>query len=138
MEDSPYNANFELEGAPVRRLSGVAAWAADVESALRLSPRLSLYLGVFLTLAGSLLMAGGSTLMKLGLSVEDEDTMRGQSCDQQWLWGFGAYVIGAALHVIALGFAPASVLSPMNSIGLIANAVASAVSPESANCFSLH
>ncbi|KAL8272777.1 hypothetical protein Esti_003327 [Eimeria stiedai] len=117
---------FMEPGAPVRRLSTVAEWAAEIEGALRLSPRLSLYIGIFLTLAGSLLMAGGSTLMKLGLSIEDEAALRTQSCDQQWLWGFAAYVAGACLHVIALGFAPASVLSPMNSIGLIANAVASA------------
>lgn len=45
------------------------------------------------------------------------------------MWAFrSAYGAGAALHVVALGFAPASVLSPMNSLGLIANAVASAVS----------
>ncbi|KAL8430654.1 hypothetical protein Efla_005139 [Eimeria flavescens] len=113
-------------GAPKRRLSAVAALAEDIEGALRLSPRLSLYIGIFLTLAGSLLMAGGSTLMKLGLSIEDEAALTTQACDQQWLWGFGAYVAGACLHVVALGFAPASVLSPMNSIGLIANAVASA------------
>ncbi|CDJ65581.1 hypothetical protein, conserved [Eimeria necatrix] len=117
---------FDGREAPPRRLNTVAAWAAEVESSLRLSPQLSLYLGVFLTLSGSLLMAGGSTLMKLGLSVEDADALSGQSCDQQWVWGFAAYVLGACMHVVALGFAPASVLSPMNSIGLIANAVASA------------
>lgn len=32
------------------------------------------------------------------------------------------------MHVVALAFAPASVLAPMNSIGLIANAVTAAVS----------
>ncbi|KAL8449250.1 hypothetical protein Emed_003234 [Eimeria media] len=120
------SAEFMEDGAPFRRLSNVVEWAAEIEGVLRLSPRLSLYIGIFLTLAGSLLMAGGSTLMKLGLSIEDEAALRTQSCDQQWLWGFAAYVAGACLHVIALGFAPASVLSPMNSIGLIANAVASA------------
>ncbi|KAL8438232.1 hypothetical protein ACSSS7_000321 [Eimeria intestinalis] len=114
------------QGAPLRRLSNIVEWAAEIERVLRLSPRLSLYIGIFLTLAGSLLMAGGSTLMKLGLSIEDEVALRTQWCDQQWLWGFAAYVAGACMHVIALGFAPASVLSPMNSIGLIANAVASA------------
>lgn len=81
-------AEEEVPRAPTRRLSGISAWAADIEASLRLSPRLSLYLGVFLTLSGSLLMAGGSTLMKLGLSVEEIDSLRGQSCDQQWLWGF--------------------------------------------------
>ncbi|CDJ61067.1 hypothetical protein, conserved [Eimeria maxima] len=126
-EEETLQGDPELQGASSRRLSGVYAWAADMEASLRLSPRLSLYLGVFLTLSGSLLMAGGSTLMKLGLSVEEADSLQGQSCDQQWLWGFAAYVVGACMHVVALGFAPASVLSPMNSIGLIANAVASAV-----------
>lgn len=82
------NYHFLDNGAPPRQLSSAAAWAAEVEGALRLSPRLSLYLGVFLTLSGSLLMAGGSTLMKLGLSIEDEYALRSQSCDQQWLWGF--------------------------------------------------
>ncbi|CDI86962.1 hypothetical protein, conserved [Eimeria praecox] len=122
----PGEGLFEVDGASSRRLNSLSAWAADMEASLRLSPTLSLYLGVFLTLSGSLLMAGGSTLMKLGLSVEEADSLRGQSCDQQWLWGFAAYVAGACMHVVALGFAPASVLSPMNSIGLIANAVASA------------
>lgn len=87
-QEGPSQAAIEGGEAPRRRLSSAAEWAADVEGSLRLSPRFSLYLGVFLTLSGSLLMAGGSTLMKLGLSVEDEDTLRGQSCDQQWLWGF--------------------------------------------------
>ncbi|CDJ49791.1 hypothetical protein, conserved [Eimeria brunetti] len=125
-QGGPLEEPFDMGGAPFRRLSSLSAWSADFEASLRLSPRLCLYLGVFLTLFGSLLMAGGSTLMKLGLSVEDTDSLRGQTCDQQWLWGFAAYVAGACMHVVALGFAPASVLSPMNSIGLIANAVASA------------
>ncbi|KAL8455037.1 hypothetical protein Emag_001164 [Eimeria magna] len=125
-QEQEQSGEFMEKGAPFRRLSNVVEWAAEIEGVLRLSPRLSLYIGIFLTLAGSLLMAGGSTLMKLGLSIEDEAALRTQSCDQQWLWGFAAYVAGACMHVIALGFAPASVLSPMNSIGLIANAVASA------------
>lgn len=87
-EEETLQGDPELQGASSRRLSGVYAWAADMEASLRLSPRLSLYLGVFLTLSGSLLMAGGSTLMKLGLSVEEADSLQGQSCDQQWLWGF--------------------------------------------------
>lgn len=91
---------FDGWKAPPRRLNTVAAWAAEVESSLRISPQLSLYLGVFLTLSGSLLMAGGSTLMKLGLSVEDADALSGQSCDQQWVWGFA-------------GEAPALILTSM-------------------------
>eukprot|EP00922_Rhytidocystis_sp_ex-Travisia-forbesii_P047927 GHVS01071440.1.p1 GENE.GHVS01071440.1~~GHVS01071440.1.p1 ORF type:complete len:664 (+),score=86.36 GHVS01071440.1:232-1992(+) len=79
-------------------------------------------------------MAVGSALMKLGLHMDSlrQQQQRRQAhvsypCSQPaWWFGFGGYTVGAILHIIALGFAPASVLAPMNSVGLIANAIAAA------------
>ncbi|KAF8822201.1 DUF803 domain-containing protein [Cardiosporidium cionae] len=96
---------------------------------LELDPTLSLISGIFLTILGSILMAAGSTFMKLGLHLEAEKQQRlvTYPCyEPAWWSGFGAYTFGAALHIVALGFAPASVLAPMNSIGLIANAISAA------------
>ncbi|CRG92994.1 inner membrane complex protein, putative [Plasmodium gallinaceum] len=78
-----------------------------------------------LTVIGSIFMAIANTFMKLGLSDSKKKKyfFSNYSCDMKWYVGFVVYCFGSFLHIIALGFAPASTLAPMNSFGLIANAI---------------
>eukprot|EP00921_Rhytidocystis_pertsovi_P026369 GHVQ01042529.1.p1 GENE.GHVQ01042529.1~~GHVQ01042529.1.p1 ORF type:complete len:365 (-),score=57.08 GHVQ01042529.1:15-1109(-) len=102
---------------------------SDFAPLFNMSTTGTLLAGILLTAFGSSIMAFGSTLMKLGLHLEAQKQQQPVTypCwEPTWWSGFGGYGLGAAFHVIALAFAPASVLAPMNSIGLIANAVAAA------------
>ncbi|KYK69812.1 DUF803 domain-containing protein, partial [Toxoplasma gondii TgCatPRC2] len=114
------------DASQVRRLSSQLPHA--IEEFLNVSGGMSLFIGILLTLVGSVLMAGGSTMMKVGIHLESERAKNTSilMCEPMWLGGFGAYTLGALMHVVALAFAPASVLAPMNSIGLIANAITAA------------
>ncbi|PHJ23999.1 duf803 domain-containing protein [Cystoisospora suis] len=114
---------------PPRRLRATEDLPQALEELLNVGGGTSLFIGVFLTLIGSVMMAGGSTMMKVGLHLEAEKSKTSTSlmCEPMWIAGFAAYTFGALMHVVALAFAPASVLAPMNSIGLIANAVTAAV-----------
>ncbi|SBS84308.1 inner membrane complex protein, putative, partial [Plasmodium ovale curtisi] len=96
-----------------------------VEKVLKMDSTLSLLLGIFLTVIGSIFMAIANTFMKLGLSDSKKKKymFTNYSCDMKWYIGFVVYCFGSFLHIIALGFAPASTLAPMNSFGLIANAI---------------
>ncbi|CBZ55189.1 conserved hypothetical protein [Neospora caninum Liverpool] len=114
--------------SPPRRLSPGGELPQALEEFLQVSGGMSLFIGILLTLTGSVMMAGGSTMMKVGLHLDSEGTKNATSlmCEPMWLSGFAAYTFGALMHVVALAFAPASVLAPMNSIGLIANAITAA------------
>ncbi|SBT71649.1 inner membrane complex protein, putative [Plasmodium malariae] len=96
-----------------------------IEKMLKLNSTANLVLGIFLTVIGSIFMAIANTFMKLGLSDSKKKKymFTNYSCDMKWYIGFFVYCFGSFLHIIALGFAPASTLAPMNSFGLIANAV---------------
>ncbi|SCM23337.1 inner membrane complex protein, putative [Plasmodium chabaudi adami] len=85
----------------------------------------SLVFGIILTVIGSIFMAIANSLMKLGLSdsKKKKSMLTNYSCDTKWYIGFIVYCFGSFLHIIALGFAPASTLAPVNSFGLIANAI---------------
>ncbi|PFH34225.1 DUF803 domain-containing protein [Besnoitia besnoiti] len=115
-------------GPPVRRLQVAGDLPQALEELLNVGGGTSLFIGIFLTLIGSVMMSGGSTMMKVGLHLEAEKSKPSSSlmCEPMWLGGLAAYTFGALLHIVALAFAPASVLAPMNSIGLIANAVTAA------------
>ncbi|VWU49334.1 inner membrane complex protein [Hepatocystis sp. ex Piliocolobus tephrosceles] len=85
----------------------------------------SLVFGIVLTVVGSIFMAIANVFMKLGLSDTKKKKyfFSNYSCDTKWYIGFIVYCFGSFLHILALGFAPASTLAPMNSFGLIANAI---------------
>lgn len=96
-----------------------------VQDAFNVNSTLSLILGIVLTVVGSIFMAIANTFMKLGLNEgkKKKSFFSNYSCDMKWYIGFVVYCFGSFLHIVALGFAPASTLAPMNSFGLIANAV---------------
>eukprot|EP00914_Ancora_sagittata_P002998 GHVO01006219.1.p1 GENE.GHVO01006219.1~~GHVO01006219.1.p1 ORF type:complete len:519 (-),score=74.90 GHVO01006219.1:150-1706(-) len=92
-----------------------------------------LIIGIALTVLGSCLMATGNVCMKIGihkeslkLAAEDTSLSPWALAQPVWLFGMAQYVLGASIHIGALALAPASVLAPMNSLGLIANAVVAA------------
>ncbi|KAH8741527.1 hypothetical protein FG386_003169 [Cryptosporidium ryanae] len=97
-------------------------------------PVLSLTLGIFLTIVGSCFMAFGNAYMKKGLHLQQQkygDKSQSSTSSMAynevtWWIGVVSYGFGAIIHIIALGFAPASILAPMNSFGLVANAFAAA------------
>ncbi|KAL7068171.1 hypothetical protein ACR3K2_13420 [Cryptosporidium serpentis] len=106
----------------------------------------SVVLGIILTVIGSCFMAFGNTYMKRGLHLQQEKCLG--TADRNipsmayheitWWIGIISYTFGALIHVIALGFAPASILAPMNSFGLVANAFAAAtLLDEHFGCFEL-
>eukprot|EP00920_Eleutheroschizon_duboscqi_P021806 GHVT01052290.1.p1 GENE.GHVT01052290.1~~GHVT01052290.1.p1 ORF type:complete len:565 (+),score=97.96 GHVT01052290.1:951-2645(+) len=114
-----------------RRLGGAGSgeMPMELQYLLNISEGWSTFIGIVLTVCGSLMMAAGSIVMKVGLHLEAEKQRKHVNypcCEPTYLAGFGGYTVGACLHIVALGFAPASVLAPMNSIGLIANAVSAA------------
>lgn len=96
-----------------------------VQNASNVNSTLSLVSGIVLTVVGSIFMAIANTFMKLGLNEvkEKKSFFSRYSCDMKWYVGFIVYCFGSFLHIIALGFAPASTLAPINSFGLIANAI---------------
>lgn len=71
-----------------RRLTAEIGFPEWFESFWNIGPQAKLYLGIFLTVAGSLFMAGGSTLMKLGVTLDPNKGDVGTWTDSQWLWGF--------------------------------------------------
>ncbi|KAK6590764.1 hypothetical protein RS030_132073 [Cryptosporidium xiaoi] len=97
-------------------------------------PVLSLTLGIALTIVGSCFMAFGNAYMKKGLHLQQQkcpeksrsNTSSMAYNEVTWWMGVISYGFGAVIHIIALGFAPASILAPMNSFGLVANAFAAA------------
>ncbi|KYO02422.1 inner membrane complex protein [Plasmodium gaboni] len=97
----------------------------NLHSIIKMNSTVSLLFGIFLTVIGSIFMAIANTFMKLGLSDSKKKKymFTNYSCDMKWYIGFIVYCFGSFLHIIALGFAPASTLAPMNSFGLIANAI---------------
>lgn len=100
------------------------AW---LESLITASPATALAIGIGLTVAGSGLMAIGSVVMKIGIHEESKRLRRDISVplsSQLWWLGVMTYSVGAFLHIIGLAFAPASILAPLNSLGLVANAAA--------------
>ncbi|EUD68349.1 hypothetical protein C922_01369 [Plasmodium inui San Antonio 1] len=96
-----------------------------VEKIHQMDSMMRLIMGIFLTVVGSIFMAIANTFMKLGLNdtKKKKYMFTNYSCDMKWYIGFVVYCFGSFLHIIALGFAPASTLAPMNSFGLIANAI---------------
>jgi len=40
-----------------------------------------------------------------------------------WIFGFGIYVVGSLMHVASLGFGPQSLLTPMEAVTLVTNAM---------------
>ncbi|TRY51635.1 Magnesium transporter NIPA [Cryptosporidium tyzzeri] len=97
-------------------------------------PVLSLTIGIVLTIVGSCFMAFGNAYMKKGLHIQQQKCINNSQTnvysmaynEVTWWIGVISYAFGAIVHIIALGFAPASILAPMNSFGLVANAFAAA------------
>ncbi|KAJ1606768.1 transmembrane domain-containing protein [Cryptosporidium canis] len=97
-------------------------------------PVLSLTIGIILTIVGSCFMAFGNAYMKKGLHIQQQKYNHDSQAsvpsmaynEVTWWIGIVSYTFGAIIHIIALGFAPASILAPMNSFGLVANAFAAA------------
>lgn len=97
-------------------------------------PVLSLTIGIILTIVGSCFMAFGNAYMKKGLHIQQQKCNNNLQTNVSsmaynevtWWIGIVSYTFGAIIHIIALGFAPASILAPMNSFGLVANAFAAA------------
>eukprot|EP00918_Siedleckia_nematoides_P046714 GHVU01102400.1.p1 GENE.GHVU01102400.1~~GHVU01102400.1.p1 ORF type:complete len:109 (-),score=7.99 GHVU01102400.1:170-496(-) len=101
-----------------------------IKDLLSLPPQLSLFVGVVLTVIGSVLMALGNALMKLGIQRESKrlSIMVTYPLYSSFWWsGFVCFCVGAVLHIAALAFAPASILAPLNALGLVANAALAAV-----------
>eukprot|EP01071_Lankesteria_metandrocarpae_P005992 Lankesteria_metandrocarpae@DN4202_c0_g1_i1.p1 len=101
-----------------------------LSGALSLGPILGLVVGIIFTVVGSCLMAVGSVMMKIGIQRDMQTSGWSGSafpfCQAVWWMGFSLYTFGAILHALALAFAPASILAPMNSLGLVANAAVAA------------
>lgn len=97
-------------------------------------PILSLAIGIILTIVGSCFMAFGNAYMKKGLHIQQQKCISNSQTsvssmaynEVTWWIGVITYGFGAIVHIVALGFAPASILAPMNSFGLVANAFAAA------------
>ncbi|KAF7457232.1 putative inner membrane complex protein [Cryptosporidium felis] len=97
-------------------------------------PIVSLFIGIVLTIVGSCFMAFGNAYMKKGLhlqqqksSIHSQNGIPSMAYNEiTWWIGVISYAFGAVVHIVALGFAPASILAPMNSFGLVANAFAAA------------
>eukprot|EP00917_Polyrhabdina_sp_WS-2016_P016286 GHVP01035271.1.p1 GENE.GHVP01035271.1~~GHVP01035271.1.p1 ORF type:complete len:478 (+),score=71.43 GHVP01035271.1:1307-2740(+) len=88
-----------------------------------------LILGVVLTVLGAVSMAVGNALMKLGILKESDHTggevvTAWPLSQPSWWGGMIMYAVGAIAHFLGLLFAPASILAPVNNVGLIASAVA--------------
>lgn len=101
-----------------------------VHALVSASPTVALSLGIALTIFGSCFMSVGSVVMKTGIHQESERLQEDISVplsSRVWWLGLLTYSFGAFLHILGLAFAPASVLAPLNSLGLVANAVAAVV-----------
>eukprot|EP00743_Colponemidia_sp_Colp-15_P007126 GILK01007687.1.p1 GENE.GILK01007687.1~~GILK01007687.1.p1 ORF type:complete len:561 (+),score=52.69 GILK01007687.1:114-1796(+) len=85
-------------------------------------------LGVLLTVFGAAFGNFGCNLQKLYQEQEeskasDEQRLSRHYCTlPKWWIGLIIYLVGNGLHVVGLFFAPASVLAPLNSFALVANA----------------
>merc|ERR1719499_2731233 len=90
-------------------------------------------IGVGLTIIGSICDAAGMVVERKGhLQVIDKNEIneiievdRKQTvwCHKIWLLGFFIYVVGSIINGVALKFAPQSVLAPLRSFTLVANAI---------------
>ncbi|KAH0471950.1 MAG: uncharacterized protein KVP18_003455 [Porospora cf. gigantea A] len=109
----------------------------------------STLVGIVLTVIGASIMAAGSVFTKKG--IEQHAMLTGRLrmypvSSPTWAVSQAAYLFGVLVHFAALAFAPASVLAPTNSVGLVVNALMSAVSfgmsgnadspPRARDCFS--
>lgn len=76
--------------APPRKLKATEDLPQALEELLNVGGGTSLFIGVFLTLIGSVMMAGGSTMMKVGLHLEAEKSRSSASlmCEPMWIAGF--------------------------------------------------
>lgn len=70
-----------------RRLAANEALVCWAETHLKVNSTMSLYLGVFLTVAGTLFMTAGNILMKLGSEMEGKTQSTWLGKDIQWIYG---------------------------------------------------
>lgn len=82
---------------PPRRLRAAEDLPQALEELLNVGGGTSLFIGVFLTLIGSVMMAGGSTMMKVGLHLEAEKSKNSTSlmCEPMWIAGFAGMLLQA-------------------------------------------
>ncbi|KAH0488782.1 MAG: hypothetical protein KVP17_000952 [Porospora cf. gigantea B] len=91
----------------------------------------STLVGIVLTVVGASIMAAGSVFTKKGIEQHAMSTGKLRMypvSSPTWAVSQAAYLLGVLVHFSALAFAPASVLAPTNSVGLVVNALMSSVS----------
>eukprot|EP01066_Platyproteum_vivax_P011209 Platyproteum_vivax@DN5086_c0_g1_i1.p1 len=94
---------------------------------LKLGSTGSLFLGIVLTIVSASICILGSNLQKLSNTLElvkckeQERPRRTEWLQPVWLSGSLLYLFSNIVHIAALAFAPASVLTPMNSVSLAVN-----------------
>lgn len=84
---SPSITIYGGNGPSVRRLSASEPLVSWVETHLKVNSRISLYLAVFLTVAGTLFMTAGNVLLKLVSDTEGKGRRVCFGKDIQWVYG---------------------------------------------------
>ncbi|CEM23185.1 unnamed protein product [Vitrella brassicaformis CCMP3155] len=101
-----------------------------------MTPVQMLICGAIMTVTGATMCCLGSHLQKaagLNTMIPRDGTFFDRHVGYipripwRWWWGMIIYISGNAVHMLALAFAPASVLSPMNSVSLFFSAIIGSV-----------
>eukprot|EP00033_Pygsuia_biforma_P000591 GCRY01000698.1.p1 GENE.GCRY01000698.1~~GCRY01000698.1.p1 ORF type:complete len:357 (-),score=59.71 GCRY01000698.1:251-1321(-) len=81
-------------------------------------------IGAALSTFGSVIINLGTNILKLGHTLQSEDSLNGKESGKKspvWIIGFVVFCLGNCLNFIAFGFAAQSLLSALGSVQFISN-----------------